>query len=198
MHLCHHLPGAKCGATCFILPNPPESQCSYWETEAQSRFWLPKLTNQSVRELESEPEPFQSDWATQVRCSQHWTNQHGLEVARHRKLEVALGALLPGKSQEETCDPLHCHPLGFSREIHPPGKPPSSQLGATILLTCRAVPGIPPPPPASSLGALSPTGGLPWGVSSCQAGVPGDLRVSEPSQPPETAQGCTRGCSAQE
>lgn len=112
--------------------------------------------------------PFQSDWAKQIRCSQHWTNQCGLEVGRHGMLEVAL-ALLPGKSQEETqCDPLHCHPLGSSRESRPLGKPPSSQLGASILLTFRTVPGTSPPPlhplpPANSLEALSPTGGLPWG-----------------------------------
>ena len=99
--------------------------------------------------------PFQSDWAKQVMCSRHWANQHGLEVGRHRKLEVALGALLPGKSQEKTqCDPLHCHPLGSSREIRPPGKPPSTSLeppSCSLLEQCLAHHHhYPHPPPTPS------------------------------------------------
>ena len=86
--------------------------------------------------------PVQSDWAKQVRCSQHWTSQHGLEVGRHMKLEVALGALLPGKSQEETqCDPLHCHPLGSSRETVLQGSLPLSSLeplSCSLLEPCPA------------------------------------------------------------
>lgn len=34
--------------------------------------------------------PFHSDWAKQVRCSQHLTNQHGPEAGRYWQLEVAL------------------------------------------------------------------------------------------------------------
>lgn len=71
----------------------------------------PSSHNEPIKELESEQSwlvPFHSDWAKQVRCSQAWTNQHGLEEGRQQGVTLRTQKLQPGKSQEDTQWDLVC------------------------------------------------------------------------------------------